>query len=137
MSNLSKSFWNIQKFVACFQKQKFIKRFVNFVHYRQKFFWTQIDWNKTNKINSFSTNLQSKFKIKLSKILLLTGNNATGRKMFINCLFSFSRTSKKIDLLLLSGKIPEFKELRNIIDNAFEILESQIFNIGSGMLSRS
>ena len=137
MSNLSKSFWNIQKFVACFQKQKFIKRFVNFVHYRQKFFWIQIDWNKTNRINSFSTNLQSKFKINLSKILLLTDNNATGRKMFINCLFSFSRTSKKIDLLLLSGKIPEFKELRNIIDNAFEILESQIFNIGSGMLSRS
>ena len=57
--------------------------------------------------------------------------------MFINCLFSFSWTSKKIDLLLLSGKIPEFKELQNIIDNEFEILESQIFNIGAVMLSSS
>ena len=39
------------------------------------------------------------------------------------------------DLFQLSGKILEFKELRNIIDNGFTILESQTFIIHVDMLS--
>ena len=45
----------------------------------------------------------------------------------INCLFPFLWTSTIFDLFQLSGKIPEFKELWNIIENGFKILESQIF----------
>ena len=41
------------------------------------------------------------------------------------------------DLFQLSGKIPEFKELRNIIGNGFTILESQIFIIRVDMMSWS
>ena len=39
------------------------------------------------------------------------------------------------DLFQLSGKIPEFKELQNIIDNGFTILESKILIIHVNMLS--
>ena len=33
----------------------------------------------------------------------------------------------QFDLFQLSRKIPEFKELWNIIDNGFTIIESQVF----------
>ena len=55
--------------------------------------------------------------------------------MCINCLFPFLWTGAIFDLFQLSGKIPEFKELRNIIDNGFTILESQIIIIRVDMLS--
>ena len=44
-------------------------------------------------------------------------------------------TGTIFDLFQFSGKIPEFKELLNIIDNCVTILESQIFVIGVDMLS--
>ena len=44
-------------------------------------------------------------------------------------------TGAIFDLFQLSRKIQEFKELRNIIDNSFTILESQIFIIRVDMLS--
>ena len=44
-------------------------------------------------------------------------------------------TGTMFDLFQLSGKIPEFKELQNIIDNGFTILESQIFITRADMLS--
>ena len=39
------------------------------------------------------------------------------------------------DLFQLSGTIPEFKEVQNVIDNGFTIQESQIFIIRVDMLS--
>ena len=44
-------------------------------------------------------------------------------------------TGTIFDLFQLTGKIAEFKELRNIVDNSFTILESQIFIIRVNLLS--
>ena len=50
-------------------------------------------------------------------------------------MFPLLWTGAIFDLFQLSGKIPEFKELQNIIGNGFTILESQIFIIQVDMLS--
>ena len=54
--------------------------------------------------------------------------------ILITC-FLFCGLVQCFDLFQLSGKIPEFKELWNNIDNGFTILESQIFIKGVDILS--
>ena len=49
--------------------------------------------------------------------------------------FLFLWTATIFDLFQFSGKIPEFKELQNVIDNGFTTLESQFFIIRVSMLS--
>ena len=49
-------------------------------------------------------------------------------------MFCFLWTGTIFDLFQLSGKIQEFKELQNITDNGFILLESQIFIIPIDML---
>ena len=67
--------------------------------------------------------------------MLLIDNNDTGWQFCINCLFPFWWPGTIFDLFQLSGKLPEFKELRNIIGNGSKILEPQIFIIRAEMLS--
>ena len=131
MPNPVKRFWHIQKFGARFQTGKVIERFKHFLHYRQKSIYTWIsfplnpDWLEQNKLFSL-TNIQGKLKINLSKILILIDNNDTGWQFCMDSLFPFLWTGTLFDLFQLSRKIPEHKELQNIIDNSFTILASQI-----------
>ena len=53
----------------------------------------------------------------------------------MDSLFPFLWTGTLFDLFQLSRKIPEHKELQNIIDNSFTILASKIFIIYVDMLS--
>ena len=53
------------------------------------------------------------------------------------CLFPFLWTATILDLFQLFGNILEVKELRNIVNNDFTIVESQIFIIYVNMLSWS
>ena len=78
---LSKAFDIFKKFGARFQRWKVIERFVNFVHYRQKLIYIWISFPEPWLIGTEQTVFFDKFieRINLSKILLLIGNNDTGR----------------------------------------------------------
>ena len=60
-----------------------------------------------------------------------------GNNLLLIACFLFLWTGTIFDFFRLSGKIPEFKNLPNIIDNGFAILESQICIIHVSMLSLS